>query len=99
MHQHLGKIRAVRLVFRQREDQLRRPAHASIVLGDDDRPFASVDALRDAAPEGDRLVARERMHEADGGAAFDDIHQHVGQSTDLGLTDRQQPAHREVSHR
>ena len=86
VHQHLGQIGAVRLVFRQIEDQLHRADDAR------DRPRRpgararpSARCCGNAAPEADRLVERERAHEAHRGAALDAVDQDLGKTADLRI--------------
>ena len=90
VHQHLGQICAVRLVFGKIEDQLHGADDAQRVLGDEERAATINELRRDAAPERGRLVERERTHEAHGRAAVHAVDQDFGQTLDLGVGRRQQ---------
>ncbi len=98
MHQHLGKIGAMRLILGQRQDQLRGAADSVLVLGDDNRALAGLDAPGDAAPEGNRLVAREGMHETDRRAAVDHVHQYIREAFDLRIANGMQAADLKGGH-
>ena len=90
MHQHLRQIGAVRLVLGLVEHQLHGAAQALRILGDQQRAFARGHALRHAAPERHRAVARQRVHEAHRRTAFDAVDQHVGELVDLRVIERVQ---------
>jgi hypothetical protein len=51
MDEHLGHVRAMRLVLRQIEQQLHRPADSLIVFGHDERALSRVHPIGDATPE------------------------------------------------
>ncbi len=59
----------------------------SRVLRDHERAVAGGDPRRDAAPERDGALARERVHEAHRGAAVDAVDQDVGEAGDMGLVE------------
>jgi hypothetical protein len=94
VHQHLREVGAVRLILRQIEDEVDRPADAALVLRDEKRARAGRDVARDTAPEGFGALAGQRVHEAHRRAALDAVDQHVGEAGDLGVGDRVQPADR-----
>jgi hypothetical protein len=88
VHQHLGDVGAMRLILGQIQNQLHGAADAEGVFRHEQRALPFRDAIRHATPEGHRLVARHRLHEADRRAAFDAIDQHVGQPPDDCVVDR-----------
>src|SRR5262249_9535150 len=65
VHEHLGDVGTVRLIFRLREDDLHRADDRTVGLfGDEKGALALRGALCDRAPERARLVPRQRAHEA-----------------------------------
>jgi hypothetical protein len=88
VHEHLGQICPVRLIFGKVEQQLHGAADAVPIVGDEEYPFAGADAARHAPPECERAIPREGMHEADRRSTFDAIDQNVGQRLDRWVVDR-----------
>ena len=100
MHQHLGEVTAVRLVVWLRQDDLRRAYDDPLFIQCHDQcPLASLDTTGNAAPEGQRLVPRQRLHEAHRRPTGHAIEQHLGQFTQLSLVHAPQSAHRALGHR
>ncbi len=93
MHQQLRQIGAVRLILGLFEHQLHGAAHAFCVLGDEQRAMARGHALRDAAPERYRALARQRAHEAHRGTAFDAVDQYARERFDVRVIQYVQTAH------
>lgn len=83
--EHFDEVGAVGLVFGEVEEELDGAAYAAGIFGDDDAAAAGGDVFGDAAPEGESAVAREGVHEADGGAAFDAIDEEIGELVEVGI--------------
>ena len=83
MHQHLRQIGAVRLILGLVEYQLHGAAQALRIVSNQQRAFTSGHALGHAAPERNRAVARQRVHEAHRRATFDAVDQYIGKFLDL----------------
>jgi hypothetical protein len=98
VHQHLRHVRPVWLVLRQIENELDGAADALRIVGREQRPLALRNAVRDALPERDGLVACHRLHEADGRTTIHAIHEHVGKTLDgwgvEGVNAADRPRHR-----
>src|ERR1700693_6067700 len=84
MHQHLGNVAAMRLVLRLIEQQLYGADDRAVGrFGQQQTQLTALETCAGALPEGRRLGARHRQHEADRGAAFDAVDQHIAQALDL----------------
>jgi DNA-binding IclR family transcriptional regulator len=94
IYQHLREIGAMGLVLGLVEHQLHGAAHACCVFGDEQRAVARGHVRCDAPPERDSPLARERLHETDGGAAVDAIDQDAGKPVNVRVIHRAQPSHR-----
>ena len=88
MHQHLRKIRAMRLILRLGENELHRADDDSgRVLSRQHHAFASRRTPEHGAPELLGFVTRHRQHEAHRRAAFHAVDQHVAQGLEFALAD------------
>src|SRR5262249_7149751 len=88
MHEHLGEVATMRLIFGLRQDHLcgaNDPPRG--VLRGEHEALAARHAGADMTPERFRFRACHRKHEADGRAAFHAVDQHLTQSLDLALPD------------
>ena len=101
MHEHLGNIRAMRLVLRRRKDELHRADDAVLILGDQQHATTLRDIVGKPAPEACGPLSRERQHEAHRGPAFDTVDEDIGQLRDLLLVEARQAANGDpgISHR
>ncbi len=94
MHQHFRQVCAVRLILGLAEHEVHGAADALFIFSDQQRAFASGNALRDATPERNRALVRQRSHETHRRTAVDAIAQHGGELVDLRIIERMQAPHR-----
>ncbi len=87
MNEHFGEVGAVRLVFGEVEDELNGAANAVGIFGNEEEALFPGDIGCDFAPERKAALARKRVHEADGGAAFDAIDEEIGKLVQLRFAD------------
>ena len=92
VHLQLGQVGAVGLVVGLPDDELHRAHDALGVLGHQQRTLAGFQARGHAQPEGPCLGVRQRVHEADGGAAIDAVQGECGQAIEQGVVERGDPA-------
>ncbi len=94
MHQHLGKIGAVRLVLGLLERELDGADDAARIFRHQQSAAPAFGVAGDAAPERHGLGQREWMHKAHRRPALDAVDQHQGERLDLAIADAAgQPAH------
>jgi hypothetical protein len=86
VHQHLGQVGAVRLVFGLGQHQLHRAANALPVFGHQQRALARRHALRYVTPERLGALTRERVHKTHRGIAFHTVDQNIGKRADLRVS-------------
>src|SRR5262245_53780457 len=90
----------MRLVLRHLQDHLdRADDRVRRLLGGEHEPLAACGARGHPLPEGVRLAAGHRRHEADGGAALDAVDQDVTQSLDLAVADGLETPNADRVHR
>jgi hypothetical protein len=94
VHEHLGKVGAMRLILGQIQNQLHRPTDPVRVFRYEQCPLPLRHTVRHATPEGQCLVARHRLHEADRCAAVDTIDEHLDQPLEGCVIDRRKPPDR-----
>src|SRR5512138_964197 len=89
MHEHLRDIGSMRLILRHRGDYGHGPHDRAIrILRGEHDALATGNTLCVASPKAFRFLARHRIHEAHGRAAFDAIDEHVAELADLALAER-----------
>src|SRR5688572_4812940 len=87
-HQHLGNVGPMRLVFLRRPYGLRgAQGRAALILGDDQRAFATFEARRDTTPIDLCLGPRHRPHEIHRRTAFHAVDEHIAESCQLARSD------------
>jgi hypothetical protein len=93
MHEHLREVAAMGLILGLGEDDLCRPHDgAAWLFRREHDAFAARRTRRHAAPERLRFGPGHGQHEADGGATFHAVDQHVAQFLDLGVPHARQRA-------
>src|ERR1700694_553296 len=79
MHPQLPDIGAMRLIGRVTQPELDRPDDLGAEPCGQQYGIPCGDRARDLPKEDERLIMRERRHEADAGAAFDTVDQYISQ--------------------
>ena len=99
LHQHLGNVGAMRLVFLRRPHGLRGAQDlAAFIHGDDQRAFVSPETLGDTTPIRFRLVLRHGPHEIHRRAAFHAVDEHITKSRQFVRTDNVEFAYHRHAH-
>jgi len=87
MHQRFLDVGAMRLIGRRIQAELDGADDPAVQPRHQQYGVPRGDRRRHSPEERQRLVMRERRHEADGSAAFNTIDQHIGELIQRGVGD------------